>query len=215
MKSVYYLVIEGVIGAGKTSLVKILGEKLSAKCIFERFEENPFLEDFYRDPDRYAFQTQLYFLLSRYRQQQELKQTDLFHNLIISDYMFAKDKLFAILTLEDKELQLYNLVHQQLEKDIPIPDLVVYLQASTDRLMANIKKRARPYEKNIAYEYINSLNQIYNEYFFRYKASPLIIVNTNEIDFVNNKDDLNELIKIIRQPVSGTVYYNPTPKNLK
>ncbi len=215
MKSVYYLVIEGVIGAGKTSLVHLLAEKLAAKTVLERFEENPFLEDFYRDPERYAFQTQLYFLLSRYRQQQELKQIDLFHNLLISDYMFAKDKLFAILNLDEKELQLYNLLVQQLEKDIPKPDLVVYLQASTDRLMNNIKKRGRTYEKNIAREYIDSLNQIYNEFFYRYKESPLIIVNTNEIDFVHNEDDLNELIKAIRQPVSGTVYYNPTTKHPK
>lgn len=215
MKSVYYLVIEGVIGAGKTSLVHLLADKLAAKTVLERFEDNPFLEDFYRDPERYAFQTQLYFLLSRYRQQQELKQIDLFHNLLISDYMFAKDKLFAILNLDEKELQLYNLLVQQLEKDIPKPDLVVYLQASTDRLMNNIKKRGRAYEKNIAREYIDSLNQIYNEFFYRYKESPLIIVNTNEIDFVHNEDDLNELIKAIRQPVSGTVYYNPTTKHLK
>lgn len=215
MKSVYYLVIEGVIGAGKTSLVHLLAEKLAAKTVLEKFEENPFLEDFYRDPERYAFQTQLYFLLSRYRQQQELKQIDLFHNLLISDYMFAKDKLFAILNLDEKELQLYNLLVHQLEKDIPKPDLVVYLQASTDRLMNNIKKRGRTYEKNIAREYIDSLNQIYNEFFYRYKESPLIIVNTNEIDFVHNEDDLNELIKAIRQPVSGTVYYNPTTKHLK
>ena len=119
--------------------------------------------------------------MSRYRQQIELKQIDLFTNLLISDYMFAKDKLFAILNLDEKELSLYNLVAKHLEKDMPKPDLVVYLQASTDRLMANIKKRGRSYEKSINRDYIDSLNQIYNEFFFRYKDSPLIIVNTNEI----------------------------------
>ncbi|MDD5062372.1 MAG: deoxynucleoside kinase, partial [Candidatus Marinimicrobia bacterium] len=136
----------------------------------------------------------------------------LFTNLLISDYMFAKDKLFATLNLNEKEISLYNLIAQQLEKDLPKPDLVVYLQASTDHLMANIKKRGRSYEKTINRDYIDSLNQIYNEFFFRYKDSPLIIVNTNEIDFVNNENDLNELIREIRQPVTGTVYYNPLKK---
>ena len=128
--------------------------------------------------------------------------------------MFAKDKLFAILNLDEKELSLYNLVAQHLEKDLPKPDLVVYLQASTDRLISNIKKRGRSYEKSINRDYIDSLNQIYNEFFFRYKDSPLIIVNTNEIDFVNNENDLNELIREIKQPISGTIYYNPAKKIL-
>ncbi|NLA22660.1 MAG: deoxynucleoside kinase, partial [Candidatus Marinimicrobia bacterium] len=201
MKNLYFLAIEGVIGAGKTSLARLMAEKLNARLVLEKFEENPFLEDFYRDPERYAFQAQLYFLLSRYRQQIELKQIDLFTNLLISDYMFAKDKLFAILNLDEKELSLYNLVAQHLEKDLPKPDLVVYLQASTDRLISNIKKRGRSYEKSINRDYIDSLNQIYNEFFFRYKDSPLIIVNTNEIDFVNNENDLNELIREIKQPI--------------
>ena len=214
MKNLYFLAIEGVIGAGKASLARLMAEKLNARLVLEKFEENPFLEDFYRDPERYAFQAQLYFLLSRYRQQIELKQIDLFTNLLISDYMFAKDKLFAILNLDEKELSLYNLVAQQLEKDLPKPDLVIYLQASTDRLMANIKKRGRSYEKSINRDYIDSINQIYNEFFFRYKDSPLIIVNTNEIDFVNNENDLNELIREIKQPISGTIYYNPAKKIL-
>jgi len=212
MKNLYFLVIEGVIGAGKTSLARIMSDKLSARLVLEKFEENPFLEDFYRDPERYAFQTQLYFLLSRYRQQMDLKQIDLFANLLLSDYMFAKDKLFATLNLNEKEMSLYSLIAQHLEKELPKPDLVVYLQASTDHLMSNIKKRGRSYEKSMSRDYIDSLNQIYNEYFFRYKDSPLIIVNTNEIDFVNNENDLNELIREIRQPITGTVYYNPVKK---
>lgn len=213
MKNLYYIAIEGVIGVGKTCLAKMLTEKLSAKLVLEKFEENPFLEDFYAEPERYAFQTQLYFLLSRYRQQLELKQIDLFHNLLISDYMFAKDKLFAHLNLNEKELILYNLIAKLLEREIPKPDLVVFLQASTDILMDNIKKRGRTYERSMSREYIESLNQIYNEYFFRYKDSPLIIVNTNEIDFVHNEGDLDELLQVIRQPVSGTRYYNPERKS--
>ncbi|MCK4448663.1 MAG: deoxynucleoside kinase [Candidatus Marinimicrobia bacterium] len=213
MKNLYYIAIEGVIGVGKTCLAKMLTEKLSAKLVLEKFEENPFLEDFYAESERYAFQTQLYFLLSRYRQQLDLKQIDLFHNLLISDYMFAKDKLFAHLNLNEKELTLYNLIAKLLEREIPKPDLVVFLQASTDILMDNIKKRGRTYERSMSREYIESLNQIYNEYFFRYKDSPLIIVNTNEIDFVHNEGDLDELLQVIRQPVSGTRYYNPERKS--
>ncbi len=213
MKNLYYIAIEGAIGVGKTCLAKMLTEKLSAKLVLEKFEENPFLEDFYAEPERYAFQTQLYFLISRYRQQLELKQIDLFHNLLISDYMFAKDKLFAHLNLNEKELILYNLIAKLLEREIPKPDLVVFLQASTDILMDNIKKRSRTYERSMSREYIESLNQIYNEYFFRYKDSPLIIVNTNEIDFVHNEGDLDELLQVIRQPVSGTRYYNPERKS--
>lgn len=212
MKNLYHIAVEGVIGVGKTSFAEILGEKLSARVVLEKFEENPFLEDFYEDAERYAFQTQLYFLLSRYRQQMELAQVDLFHKLLISDYMFVKDKLFAHLNLDEKEIVLYNLIAKLLEKEIPKPDLVIFLQANTDRLISNIRRRGRSYERSISREYIESLNQIYNEFFFRYKDSPLIIINTNEIDFVNNEDDLNELLKVIRQPITGTRYYNPLRK---
>ena len=212
MKHLYYIAIEGVIGVGKTSFAKILSERMSARLVLEKFEENPFLEDFYIDPERYSFQTQLYFLLSRYRQQMELKQVDLFSNLLVSDYMFDKDKLFAHLNLNEKEFVLYNLIAQLLEKEVAQPDLVVFLQASTDRLMANIKKRGRSYEREMSREYIESLNQIYNEYFFRYKDSPLLIINTNDIDFVNNEDDLNELLALLKKPISGTVYYHPERK---
>ena len=212
MKHLYYIAIEGVIGVGKTSFAKILSERMSARLVMEKFEENPFLEDFYIDPERYAFQTQLYFLLSRYRQQLELKQVDLFSNLLVSDYMFDKDKLFAHLNLNEKEFVLYNLISHLLEKEISKPDLVVFLQANTDRLMANIKKRGRSYEREMSREYIKSLNQIYNEYFFRYNSSPLLIINTNDIDFVNNENDLNELLFLLKKPISGTVYYNPERK---
>lgn len=209
MKHLYYIAIEGVIGAGKTSFARMLAERMSARLVLEKFEENPFLEDFYIDPERYAFQTQLYFLLSRYRQQMDLKQVDLFSNLLVCDYMFDKDKLFAHLNLNEKEFILYNLIAQLLEKEIPKPDLVVFLQASTDRLMQNIKQRGRSYERDISREYIESLNQIYNEYFYRYKDSPLLIINTNDIDFVHNENDLNELLSLLKKPITGTIYYHP------
>ena len=209
MKIPYHIAIEGTIGVGKTSLAKILGERLDSKLVLEEFEENPFLVDFYKNSERYAFQTQLFFLLSRYRQQQLLQQTDLFTKMLVSDYMFVKDRLFAALNLNDKEMSLYNTVARILEKNISSPDMVIFLQSDTDRLMHNIKLRGREYEKMIDWKYIDALNQMYNEYFFRYDASPLLIINTNDIDFVNNKDDLEAIIHFIRTPGEGTRYFNP------
>ena len=209
MKIPYHIAIEGTIGVGKTSLAGILGDRLEAKLILEEFEENPFLVEFYKDSDRFAFQTQLFFLLSRYRQQQQLQQTDLFTKTLISDYMFVKDRLFAALNLDDKEMSLYNTVARILEKNVASPDMVIFLQSDTDRLMQNIKLRGREYEKLIDWKYIDALNQMYNEYFFRYDDSPVLIINTNDIDFVNNKDDLEEIIEFIRTPGEGTRYFNP------
>ena len=209
MKTSYYVAIEGCIGVGKTSLAKLLSERLSAKLILEKFEDNPFLPDFYQNPDRFAFQTQLFFLLSRYRQQLDLQQTDLFYKCIVSDYIFAKDRLFATLNLNEKEISLYDNVASLLEKNISFPNLVIFLQSNTERLMENIRSRGRNYEKQMDWKYIDSLNQVYNEYFFRYDKSPLMIINTNNIDFVNNKDDLEEILTFIRKPIQGVKYYNP------
>ncbi|MBT3250283.1 MAG: deoxynucleoside kinase [Candidatus Marinimicrobia bacterium] len=209
MRTTYHIAIEGTIGVGKSSLANILAEKLDARVILEEFEENPFLSEFYNDPERFAFQTQLFFLLSRYRQQLDLQQTELFSQRIISDYMFAKDRLFASLNLDDKEMSLYNSVANLLEKNIIYPDLVIFLQSDTDRLMENIKYRGRDYEMSIDWNYIDALNQIYNEYFFRYNKSPLLIINTNDLDFVNRNEDLNEILEFIRKPVLGTKFYNP------
>jgi len=210
MKKHYHITIEGSIGVGKTSLAKLLSEEINAKLVLEEFEENPFLSDFYKDSKRYAFQTQLFFLLSRYRQQDEFKQTNIFTKSIVSDYMFMKDRIFAALNLDDKEMTLYNSIANILEKNIIYPDLIIFLQSETERLMDNIKHRGRTYERSIDWNYIDSLNQMYNEYFFRYHKSPLLIINTNDIDFVNNKSDLNEILSIIRKPIQGTKYYNPS-----
>lgn len=209
MRNLYYIAIEGPIGVGKTSLSKLLAERLGARHVTEEFEGNPFLADFYRNPERFAFQTQLFFLLQRYQQQQELRQVDIFHNLLVTDYMFVKDRLFASLNLNEKEMVLYDTVANLLEKNVINPDLVIYLQADTDSLMQRISKRGRAYETNMERNYIDSLNQVYNEYFFRYKDTPLVIINTNNIDFVHNDNDLEEVIKYIRQPVSGTKFFNP------
>jgi len=210
MRNLYYVAIEGPIGVGKTSLAKLLAEKLGARTVLEDFEDNPFLSDFYEDPERFAFQTQLNFLIQRYQQQQELRPVDIFHNLLITDYMFIKDRLFASLNLNEKEMNLYDTIANLLEKNVINPDLVIYLQADTDTLMKNISKRNRSFEVNISYKYIDGLNEVYNEYFFRYQDTPLIIINTNNIDFVNNFNDLEEVIQCIREPISGTKFFNPT-----
>ncbi len=209
MRNLYSIAIEGPIGVGKTSLANLMSKELSARLVREEFDENPFLPDFYKDPERFAFQTQLFFLLQRYRQQQELRQVDMFQKLLVTDYMFVKDRLFASLNLGEKEMQLYDTVANLLERNIIKPDLVIYLQADTDTLMKNIALRGREMETDITYEYIDALSQVYTEYFFRYQDTPLVIINTNNIDFVHNEDDLKEVIKYIRQPVSGTKFFNP------
>ncbi len=208
-----YIAIEGVIGAGKTSLARMVSERLNARLVLEQFEENPFLERFYEDSEHYAFQTQIFFLLSRYRQQQDLFQADLFHSALVTDYIFEKDKIFAYLNLQDDELKLYETLVSSIEKNIPTPDLVVYLQSSVDRLLENIKERGRKYEENMSGDYIKDLNEAYNYFFFRYKNAPLLIVNAAEIDFVNNKEDFEELYnEILRSNRAAVEYYNPRSK---
>jgi len=209
LRNLYYIAIEGPIGVGKTSLANLMSTRLGARIVLEEFEENPFLPDFYIDPERYGFQTQLFFLLQRYRQQQELRQVDMFQNLLVTDYMFVKDRLFASLNLNEKEMHLYDTVANLLERNVIKPDLVIYLQANTDTLMKNILSRGRDMEKDIAFDYIDALNQVYTEYFFRYQDTPLVIINTSNIDFVNNSKDLDEIINYIRQPISGTKFFNP------
>jgi len=204
-----YIAIEGVIGAGKTSLATLMTERFGGRLLLEPHEENPFLPDFYRDPRHFAFSTQMFFLLSRYRQQQEIPQRDLFHELLIADYLFAKDRIFASLTLDERELSLYDKVARLLERDIPPPDLVVYLQSSTERLLANIRQRNRSYEKPMTESYIRDLNEAYNRFFFNYTATPLLVVNATEIDFVHNAPDFESLLAQLRRPISGVQYYSP------
>ena len=209
MKTLYYIAIEGVIGVGKTSLTKLLAEKLEGKVLLEEAEGNPYLDDFYRDPQRYAFQIQLYFLTMRYRQLMVLPQQDLFHKYLIADYIFAKDKIFAYLNLEERDLVLYERLASLMERELPKPDLVIYLQSNTDRLMRNIRSRKIEYEKQISLDYLRSLNEAYNEFFFKYTDTPLLVINTTEIDFVNNEEDLNDLIQQVLNPPAGMKYYVP------
>ena len=206
-----YVVIEGVIGAGKTSLCNLLAERFNAQVVLEEFEENPFLNRFYEDPRRWGFHTQLSFLASRFRQQKTLLDRNLFHQVVISDYIFEKDRIFAHLNLKGDELQLYESLFQQMQMATPRPDLVVYLQSSPERLMKNIKDRGRAYEKRMSRKYIEELNEAYNYYFFRFDRSPLLIINATYIDFVKNPSDLDELVQQITSTIHpGTTYFNPS-----
>jgi deoxyadenosine/deoxycytidine kinase len=207
-----YIVTEGPIGVGKTSLTTLLAEELGARLILERAEENPFLSDFYQDPARYRFQTQMFFLLNRFSQQQELAQPDLFTRITISDYLFDKDRIFAYLTLDEHELPLYEQVYRILEPKIVQPDLVIFLQADTDTLLKRIKQRGRPFEHEISMDYIAAVNEAYNQFFFRYSDTPLLVINTSDIDFVHRREDLDDLLKQILGMKQGTQYYVPVSR---
>ncbi|MEW6517036.1 MAG: deoxynucleoside kinase [candidate division FCPU426 bacterium] len=209
MEANRYIVIEGVLGVGKTSLCEYLGKELNARLVLEAAEENPFLSKFYQDMRGYAFQTQIFFLLNRYRQQQELAQGNLFQRNVICDYLFSKDRIFAYLTLDENELTLYERLCQLLHGQFLRPDLVIYLQASTEVLLQRLALRGRAFERNLDREYLEKLNQAYNHYFFHYQETPLLVVNTNDIDFVQNRQDLNDLVKQVRAMGKGTQYYNP------
>lgn len=204
-----YIAVEGPIGVGKTSLADILAKKLNARLVLEGAEDNPFITDFYKDIQKHAFQTQMFFLLSRYKQQQDLAQSDLFQQGIVSDYVFAKDRIFANLTLDDNELKLYEQIHSILGGRVLKPDFVIYLQASTDVLLKRIALRGRKFENQITAEYLAELNQAYNYYFFHYQETPLMVVNTSEIDFVHRDADLDDLLNHLGKVTRGTVYYQP------
>ena len=210
-----YVVIEGVIGAGKSSLARLIAERQGSQLVLEEFDANPFLARFYEDRARWAFQTQLSFLASRFRQQQSLHTRDLFHQSTVSDYAFDKDRIFARINLSGDELQLYESLYTLMQPTTPVPDLIIYLQSSTERLMKNIRKRARSYEDNMDESYIEALNQAYNQYFFHYVNTPLLIVNATNIDFVHNVNDLDDLIRQVGAlNHSGTTYYNPSPNQM-
>jgi deoxyadenosine/deoxycytidine kinase len=204
-----YLVIEGPIGVGKTSLVSLLADELGGRAVLEETENNPFLFRFYRDRRRWAFQTQLFFLLSRFRQQEELAQQDLFSNATISDAFLPKDRIFAALNLSPDELVLYDQVYSLLRTRLPKPDLVIYLHAETAVLMQRVKLRGREYEKDLSWEYLDDLNRAYNDFFFAYTETPLLVIQTTDIDFVKSGADLADLIRQIRQMKGGIQYYVP------
>lgn len=210
-----YLVVDGPIGVGKTSLATLLAEKLGGRLVLERAEDNPFLTDFYRDPSRFRFQTQTFFLLSRFSQQQEMLQPDLFDRVIVSDYLFDKDRIFAYLNLDEHELALYEQIYRALVPKIAQPDLVIFLQADTETLLRRIKQRARTFEKDVDHGYIAAVNEAYSQFFFRYTDTPLLVINTSDIDFVNRRDDLDDLLKQVLAMHAGTQYYVPRSRGKK
>ena len=206
-----FIAVEGPIGVGKSSLVDLLATRFNAVKVKEQIE-NPFLRDFYREKPGAAFQAQLFFLLNRFMQQRDLSQTDLFQQVTLCDYIFAKDKIFAYLNLDDSELMLYERLYALLSEKVPRPDLVIYLQGSTQILTERIRKRRRDYESDISEKYLEDLNQAYNYFFYHYKETPLLVINTTDIDFVENESDLEDLVTQIKNMGKGVQYYRPMSK---
>ena len=204
-----YIAVEGPLGVGKTSLALLLAERIHGRTILEDAEDNPFLASFYGDPRRFAFQTQLFFVLRRFQRQEEINQIDLFKRVVVSDFLFDKDRIFARLNLDDREFGLYQQVFNLLKVKSAKPDLVIFLQARTDVLKERIKKRNRDYEKPVTLGYLDQINQAFNEFFFHYNETPLLVINASEIDFVNVPSDLDNLILEIEKMEKGTKYYVP------
>jgi deoxyadenosine/deoxycytidine kinase len=205
----HYIAVDGPIGVGKTAVVERLAERLDATTLLEEWGQNPFLKSFYQGAPAAAFQVELFFLLSRYRQQQELRQRSLFNQVTIADYAFEKSKLFAYLNLEDSELLIYEKLYGLLAEAAPKPDLAVYLQAPTDVLMKRIRARGRPEEAQLSEDYLAEVNRAYNHYFFHYNQTPLLVVNTAEVNFARSDQDLDDLLRQVRNMGKGTQYYVP------
>ena len=202
------IAVEGPIGVGKTSFVELLVSKFDAHKVLEEID-NPFLSEFYEDRQGAAFQAQLFFLMSRFRQLQDLNQRDLFHQITVCDYIFPKDKIFAYLNLDDSELLIYDKLYATLEEQVPKPDLVIFLQAETKTLVERIRGRNREYEREISEAYVNEVNKAYNYFFFHYNQTPLLVIDTTSIDFVRHEQHLDELVEQIRKMEHGVQYYRP------
>lgn len=210
-----YVAVEGVIGAGKSTLARMLAERAGGRLVLEEFEDNPFLSRFYEDSARWAFQTQLTFLASRFKQQRGLASRDLFHRHLVADYTFDKDRIFAHVTLSGDELQLYETLYSIMEPNAATPDLVIYLRSSVERLLKNIDQRGRPYEAGMDPAYLAELTEAYDRYFFHYRKGPLLVVDTTHVDFVRTESDFEEIVRQIRRVKGGTTYVTAETPGLK
>ncbi len=208
-----YIALEGPIAVGKSALAAALADEYGARLIGEPVEDNPFLPKFYEEPERYAFTAQVSFLMERYRQQEELEQMDLFQRATVADYIFAKDRIFAELTLSRDEISLYDRIYALLDARIRKPDLVVFLDASTEVLLRRLKRRKRPYEKRLGRDYVEKVGEAYRRFFHRYSDTPLLVVNSSEIDFVENGGDLADLVREIGSMGQGVQHYVPLGSN--
>lgn len=213
MEAFRYIAIEGPVGVGKTALADRLAARLDAALVLDE-PENPFLSDFYADRPGAAFQTQLFFTLGRHRQQTALRQSDLFKQITIGDYLFERDKIYAYLNLDDNELFIYQRLYELLAQDVPSPDLVVYLQTPTDVLRRRLKDRTRadPDAPTLDDSYVRELNEAYNHFFFHYNATPLLVIETSQFDLTWGDDALDDLVKQLRSMHHGTRYYVPRTK---
>jgi len=208
-----FVVFDGPIGVGKTSLARRFAEWSNSRLMLEEPEENPFLVHFYEDVRRYAFQVQIFFLLSRYREQKEALQGELFSGDVVADHSFEKDAIFASLNLDEHELKLYDSLARELRKEIPPPDLIVFLQARPEVLMRRIRKRGRTYERKIGIEYIRALCETYNHFFFHYRNAPVMVVDTSELDLEGDPVLRESVFERMTRHKSGTVYYHLSPES--
>jgi deoxyadenosine/deoxycytidine kinase len=202
-----YIAVDGPIGSGKTTLAKMLAEDLGGYLCLEPSDNNPFLSEFYKDRKKNAFKTQLYFLLNRYQQQKELRQSDMFRTLTVSDYTFAKDSIFAEINLSEDELRLYNTIFGLLREQLPRPDLVIYLRAEPKTLLQRIKKKNLEYERHLDENYLESLTENYNRYFMNYEDAPLLVVDSTNQNYVERREDFETLRKEILSHRGGTVHF--------
>jgi len=207
-----YIAVEGPIGVGKTTLARALGTALNARVILEEAEGNPFLKHFYENPRRYAFQTQLFFLASRFKQQQELYQRDLFHQVTVTDYLFEKDRVFASIALSEEELRLYHRIASYLGSGVPKPSIVILLQASVESLMERIRRRGHEFEAPMEIDYLETVTEAYNRHFFDFADAPLLVVNTDEVNVAADPAELKELVQQMESHEHGVQYYVPVSR---